>query len=200
MTPEQLRQAFIRPVDHTIDPESELHESQAKMPAAVLVPLVARRDGVTVLLTQRSENLTHHPGQVSFPGGRVEAHDSSPMATALRETEEEIGLSSERIEVLGELPLYINRSGFRVTPVVGLVHPPFDLCLQAFEVADSFEVPLDFLMDQDNLQRLNIPYRGESREVYAIPYGERFIWGTTASILVSLYRFLHPSTLEQTER
>ncbi|AKU13003.1 hypothetical protein AzCIB_3110 [Azoarcus sp. CIB] len=159
-------------------------------PAAVLVPVVAREQALTVLLTRRTDHLHHHPGQISFPGGRVEEADVSAVMTALRETEEEIGLDPDRIELLGELPEYRTGTGFRITPVVGLVHPPFDLTLDSFEVAEAFEVPLSHFLDPARHQKHKAEYQGRMREYYAMPYGEYFIWGATAGILVSLYRFL----------
>lgn len=158
--------------------------------AAVLVPLVVREE-VSVLLTRRSEHLHHHPGQICFPGGRIEAGDASPTMAAIREAEEEVGLRPDRLEILGALPEYFSRTGFRVTPVVALVHPPFELQLDAFEVAESFEVPFGFLMDPANHRQTDTEYQGRPRRVYSMPYGERDIWGTTAAILVSLHRFLH---------
>lgn len=159
-------------------------------PAAVLVPIVLRTDGQTLLLTQRTAHLRDHPGQISFPGGRVEADDLSPTHTALRETAEEIGLEPERIEVVGFLPEYRTATGFRVTPVVGLVTPPFDLTPDPFEVAEVFEVPLAFLLDPANHQRHSLHYRGAQRQYYAMPYGEYFIWGATAGMIVSLAKAL----------
>lgn len=159
-------------------------------PAAVLVPVVVRPDALAVLLTRRTDHLHHHPGQISFPGGRVEEADVSPVMTALRETEEEIGLDPDRVELLGELPEYFTGTGFRVTPVVGLVHPPFELKLDSFEVAEAFEVPLSHFLNPANHQRHSMEYQGRIRQYYAMPYGDYFIWGATAGILVSLYRFL----------
>lgn len=159
-------------------------------PAAVLVPIVLREEAPTVLLTRRTDHLHHHPGQVSFPGGRVEAHDESPVDTALRETEEEIGLLREKVELLGCLPQYRTGTGFDVTPVVGLVSPPLDLTLDAFEVAEAFEVPLSFLLNRENHRLHSVEVRGVRREYYAMPYGDYFIWGATAGMLVSLHRFL----------
>lgn len=159
-------------------------------PAAVLVPVVAREEALTVLLTRRTDHLHHHPGQISFPGGRVEDTDVSAVMTALRETEEEIGLDPDCVELLGELPEYRTGTGFRITPVVGLVHPPFDLRLDSFEVAEAFEVPLAHFLDPARHQKHRTEYQGRMREYYAMPYGEYFIWGATAGILVSLYRFL----------
>lgn len=155
-------------------------------PAAVLFPIVQRAAGQTVLLTQRTAHLRDHAGQISFPGGRVEATDQSPIHTALRETEEEIGLSREHIDVLGFLPEYRTGTGFCVTPVVGLVRPPFELALDPFEVAEAFEVPLDFLLDPLNHQRHSLHHRGALRHYFAMPYGEYFIWGATAGMIRSL--------------
>ena len=159
-------------------------------PAAVLVPVVERRPGLTVLLTERADDLKHHPGQVSFPGGRQEAHDPDPIATALRETEEEIGLASRHVELIGALPDYLTGTGFRVTPVVGLVRPPFDLRLDAFEVAEAFEVPLAHFLDARNHQEHSIMHEGRLRRFHAMPYHGYFIWGATAGIIMSLYRLL----------
>ena len=155
-------------------------------PAAVLFPIVLRDDGHTVLLTQRTAHLRDHAGQISFPGGRVEEEDPSPVATALRETEEEIGLSRAHVEILGYLPEYRTGTGFRVTPVVALVKPPFELALDAFEVAEAFEVPLAFLLDPANHQRHSLHYRGALRHFFAMPYGDYFIWGATAGMIRSL--------------
>ena len=163
-------------------------------PAAVLFPIVLRDSGATVLLTQRTAHLRDHAGQISFPGGRVEAEDLSPSHTALRETEEEIGLAREHIEILGFLPEYRTGTGFRVTPVVALVTPPFDLKPDPFEVAEVFEVPLAFLLDPDNHKPHSMHYRGALRHFFAMPYGDYFIWGATAGMIRSLTQRLglHP--------
>jgi 8-oxo-dGTP pyrophosphatase MutT (NUDIX family) len=155
-------------------------------PAAVLFPIVLRADGATVLLTRRTAHLRDHAGQISFPGGRVEEEDLSPTHTALRETEEEIGLSREHIEIIGFLPEYRTGTGFRVTPVVALVHPPFAITPDTFEVAEVFEVPLAFLLDPDNHKPHSLHYRGALRHFVAMPYGEHFIWGATAGMIRSL--------------
>lgn len=154
--------------------------------AAVLFPIVRRDDGYTVLLTQRTAHLRDHAGQVSFPGGRVEETDASPLDTALRETEEEIGLARNHVEVLGYLPEYRTGTGFRVVPVVGVLTPPFDLRPDPFEVAEVFEVPLSFLLDQSNHQRHSVHLRGALRHYFAMPYGDYFIWGATAGMIRSL--------------
>lgn len=156
-------------------------------PAAVLVPLVNQRDGVTVLLTRRTEHLNDHAGQVSFPGGRAEADDPSLIHTAIREAEEEIGLSPGAVEVLGRLPDYQTGTGFRVAPIVAWVEPPFAVTPDPFEVAEVFEVPLTFFLDPANHQRHRREIRGETREFFAMPYGEHYIWGATAGMLFNLY-------------
>jgi 8-oxo-dGTP pyrophosphatase MutT (NUDIX family) len=154
--------------------------------AAVLVPLVDRQNGITVLLTERTQHLSRHAGQVAFPGGRVEDSDADAVATALRETREEIGLAPDRIEPLGKLDRYVTRTGFTVTPVVGLVHPPFALALDAHEVADAFEVPLAFILDPANRKMQGAEYQGVIRHFYVFPYRDRNIWGATAGMLVNL--------------
>lgn len=167
--------------------EEEGHApGDALTPAAVLFPIVVHEDRHTVLLTQRTAHLRDHAGQISFPGGRVEASDTSPVDTALRETEEEIGLSRQQIDVLGYLPEYRTGTGFRVTPVVALVRPPFDLNPDPFEVAEVFEVPLDFLLNPANHQQHSLHYRGALRNYFAMPYGDYFIWGATAGMIRSL--------------
>lgn len=168
------------------------HE-KSRTPAAVLFPIVLRPEAPTVLLTQRTAHLRDHPGQVAFPGGRVETEDGSPEATALRETEEEVGLARRHVEIAGFLPDYLTGTGFRVTPVVGWVRPPFVLTHDAFEVADVFEVPLAFLLDADNHQRMAVHVGGLRRAFYTMPYGERFIWGATAGMIRLLYDRLPPA-------
>lgn len=159
-------------------------------PAAVLFPIVLREGEPSVLLTQRTEHLKDHPGQISFPGGRYEPADASPAHTALREAEEEIGLSPRHVEIVGYLPEYRTTTGFRVTPVVAFVTPPFDLRPDPFEVAEIFEVPLAFLMNAANHQRHSIPYRGKLRHYVAVPYREYFIWGATAGMIAMLSKAL----------
>ena len=159
-------------------------------PASVLMPIVPRGAGLTMLFTLRTAHLKDHSAQVSFPGGRAEARDAGPEATALRETEEEIGLEPRHVELLGRLPEYHTRTGFRITPVVGIVSPPFELRPEAREVAQVFEVPLAFLLDPANHQRRSRQWRGERRRFFAISYQEHYIWGATAGMLVNLYRHL----------
>ena len=159
-------------------------------PAAVLVPLVERADGVTVLLTQRTEHLNHHAGQISFPGGRVEPEDTDVIDTALRETEEEIGLDRAYVEVVGRLDIYETVTGFSITPVVGFVREDFSLAIDGQEVAEAFEVPLAFLLDPANHQRHSREFNGARRHYYALPYQDRYIWGATAGMLVNLCEVL----------
>ena len=174
--------------DHSLN--RDMTPIQPLKPAAVLVGLVDHADGLTVLFTQRTAHLAHHPGQVSFPGGHLEPGDGGPKETALRETEEEIGLHRRHVEVIGHLDTYITRTGFVVTPVVGIVDPPFDIHPDPHEVADVFEVPLTFLLDPGNHQRCSAEFEGVVRYFYAMPYGDRYIWGATAGMLVNLYEIL----------
>ena len=159
-------------------------------PAAVLVTLVAGAPGLPVLLTERATDLKHHAGQVAFPGGRREAHDSEPVATALRETEEEIGLAARHVEVVGCLEDYIVVTGYRITPVVALVRPGFDLSLDLGEVAGTFEVPLSFVLDARNLRWIERHYAGVPLQVAEFDYEGRRVWGATAAMLVALVRHL----------
>jgi 8-oxo-dGTP pyrophosphatase MutT (NUDIX family) len=159
-------------------------------PAAVLVPIIRREPELTVLFTQRTSHLNDHAGQISFPGGRSEPDDPSEEHTALRETEEEIGLDRSHVSLLGRLPEYITGTGFRVTPVVGWIEPGFSLSPDPFEVAEVFEVPLTFLLDPNNHQQKSIVWEGRQRQYYAMPYQSRYIWGATAGMLRSLYHAL----------
>jgi 8-oxo-dGTP pyrophosphatase MutT (NUDIX family) len=199
LSPRALRRRFAAPPQWVpeirVEPRFIDREST---PASVLVPLVLR-DDVTVLLTQRTDHLTDHPGQISFPGGRAEGQDVDATATALREAEEEIGLRASHVEVIGHLPTYTTGTGFVVTPVVGLVRQDFSLQVDPFEVAEAFEVPLSFLMSPANHQRHSVEIAGARREFLSMPWerpGEQgrtrryFIWGATAAMLRNLYRFL----------
>jgi 8-oxo-dGTP pyrophosphatase MutT (NUDIX family) len=158
-------------------------------PASVLVPIVTHAD-LTVLFTQRTAHLRRHSGQVSFPGGRAEPHDATPEFTALRETQEEIGLAPQRVEVLARMPEYLTRTGYRVTPVIGLVVPPLALVPDASEVEEVFEVPLAFLLDPANHRRETRELFGKTVGYWVMQYHRHRIWGATAGMLVNLYRML----------
>jgi 8-oxo-dGTP pyrophosphatase MutT (NUDIX family) len=174
--------------DHHLNPGMRIGAELT--PAAVLVPLVARPGGLTTLFTQRTGHLAHHAGQISFPGGHVAPDDETPEQTALRETEEEIGLARRHIEIVGRLNQYVTRTGFTVTPVIGFIAPPFELVPDPHEVADVFEVPLDFLLDPANHQRHSRAVGGVVRQFYAMPYAGYYIWGATAGMLMNLYEAL----------
>ncbi len=194
LTADSVRARFAR----TLPWEPEASDEALSAPplrlrrAAVLVPLVERPEGLTVLLTTRTDHLSSHAGQISFPGGRAEELDSSPIETALRETEEEIGLHRRHIEIVGVLPDHATISAYRITPVVALVTPPFELHADPGEVAEIFEVPLAFLMAGAHHERrsLELPAGAGRRSFYAMPYGKYFIWGATAAMLRNLFHFL----------
>jgi len=164
-------------------------------PAAVLVPLVQREDGFTVILTQRTDSLSSHAGQISFPGGRLEESDADAVAGALREAEEETGLPPSEVEILGRLDAYVTVTGYEVIPIVGAITPPIDLTPDPIEVANIFEVPLDFFLNPANHQRVKRDSDGQTRAYYAMPFGDRYIWGATAGMLVNLYEVV--SSLER---
>jgi 8-oxo-dGTP pyrophosphatase MutT (NUDIX family) len=206
LTVAALRRRFASPGNWSpefVDDNYQIDGAVARS-AAVLMPLLQRPDGLNILLTLRSEHLSKHGGQVAFPGGRVDQGDPSPVAAALRETQEEIGIAPSAIEILGELPVYRTGTGYAVTPVVGLVDPAITLDsleLQPAEVADAFEVPLAFLMDPSNHQRRLFRWHQDGQEherrFFTMPWRpdpahahEYFIWGATAAMLRNLYRFL----------
>ncbi len=173
-----------------------LFDDHERTNASVLVPLVQREQGLTVLLTQRTSHLRDHAGQISFPGGRAEVSDADAIDTALRETEEEVGLLRRHVEVIGALPIYRTVTNYDVTPIVALVRPPFELTIDAHEVAEAFEVPLAFLMTPAHHQRHVFEFAGARREFLSMPWprqdgpGDYFIWGATAAMLRNFYRLL----------
>lgn len=178
------------PSDFDLSPELVPEVAYAPLaPAAVLIPVVARSE-LTVLLTQRTESLPRHAGQIAFPGGRMEPTDRDPTATALREAHEEIGLDPSFVEPLGYLDAYRTGTGFRIFPVVSLVREGFALNLDQREVADAFEVPLAFLMDEANHRTEVRTWRGAERRFYAMPFGHRYIWGATAGIMKNMHKRL----------
>ncbi len=191
--PAGLTDASITPQrgDHDIDPVMQkVAEVRPIRPAAVLVPVVDHPEP-TVLLTQRSAHLPDHAGQVSFPGGKIDKSDAHPLASALREAEEEIGLDRGHVEPLGYLDLYMTTLGYRIVPVIARITPGFALTLNTSEVDLTFEVPLAFLMDQNNVQRHSRDWQGMTRHYYAITFGERYIWGVTAGILRNLHERIY---------
>lgn len=189
-----IRQRFLQAPEWQAEASHEflIATERSFRAAAVLIPLVIREQGLQVLLTERASHLHHHAGQISFPGGRVEHDDVDAIATALREANEEIALSAQQVEVLGCLPTYLTGTAYSVTPVVGLVQPPLNLRADSNEVADIFEVPLDFLMNGENHQRRlwTPPDASPPRSFYVMPYQQRFIWGATAAMLRNLFHFL----------
>lgn len=198
LTPQALRDRFRRPPAWSPEIRAEpTWLAREPVPASVLVPLVVHEQP-TVLLTQRTSHLSSHSGQIAFPGGKQDREDPDIVSTALREAHEEVGLSPDRVQVIGTLPAYQTGSGFVVTPVVGLVAPGFELVPNAFEVEDVFEVPLAFLMDPANHRHHRLVAEGVQRDWLSMPYrdaqAERFIWGATAGMLRNLYRFLQPRT------
>jgi len=193
LAPDLLRGVLSRPGPWPLDPigsPEHRHPGREGAPvlAAVLIPLVVHASGVRVMLTQRTAHLHDHAGQISFPGGRVETTDATPVDAALREAEEETGLPTDYVDVLGSMPAYLTSTGFSITPVLSLVRPGFTLVPDTFEVAEVFEVPLAFLMDPANhrLYRAPLP-DGRERQYYAMPWQGHFIWGATAGILRNLY-------------
>ena len=203
LQPEALRRRFADPplwIPTLAGDGQRFNPEGAPVAASVLVPLVMRADGLHVLLTRRTAHLRDHAGQISFPGGRSELDDVDAVATALRETEEEVGLDRSHIEIIGALPVYYTVTSYAVTPVVALVEPGFTLMLDAFEVDQAFEVPLDFLMTPANHRRHSAPLGGQQRQFLSMPWPQTqqlpgaeapfFIWGATAAMLRNLYHFL----------
>ena len=177
--------------DHDLNPG--FHYPDHPRPAAVLIGIVPRPPGPTVIFTRRTDHLHAHAGQISFPGGRAEPDDADAETTALREAEEEIGLPRSRVEVLGRLDTYFTRTGFQVTPVVALVRPPFELTPDPYEVAEVFEAPLTVFLAPDLPERHDRMLLGARRYFYAFPYRDYYIWGATAGMLVNLRQVLRPT-------
>lgn len=177
--------------DHDLQSEPiDIPDEASAIEAAVLIPIVLHPGEPTVLLTQRAAALRKHSAQIAFPGGRIDATDGSPLVAALREAEEEVGLSPGKVRAVGYLDAYLTGTGYRVTPVVGLVEPPLKLTINPHEVDEAFETPLSFLLDPANHQRHGREFRGRYRTYYAMPHGDRYIWGATAGMIRNLYERL----------
>ncbi|MGD1879929.1 MAG: CoA pyrophosphatase [Kiloniellaceae bacterium] len=184
--------------DHDLNPELNPQVYDPGRPlrdAAVLVPIIDRPRGLTVLLTRRSKDLPDHPGQISFPGGGIDPGDADAEVAALREAHEEVGLAPRHVSVIGRLDTYLVRTGFSVVPVVALLHPPFDLRAEAGEVDEIFEVPLGIFLDPASRVLHSRVFRGAERFFYAYPYGDYYIWGATAGILSNLSEVLRAADL-----
>jgi 8-oxo-dGTP pyrophosphatase MutT (NUDIX family) len=178
--------------DHHLNPDlRHLIVHERLRDAAVMIAAVDRPGGATIILTKRTEKLRSHSGQIAFPGGRIDPTDPTPEFAAIRETEEEIGIGAETIEIVGRMPDYVSGSGFRISPVLGIARPGFMLTLNEDEVDDAFEVPLSFLMDPANHTRDSRIWQEKERFFYTMPFGERHIWGVTAGIIRTLYERLY---------
>ena len=195
MNIERLQRALEPPPagssDFDLNPDARPLPPPALRPASVLVPLIERSRGIHVILTRRAERLKHHPGQIAFPGGKQDDGDPTPLAAALREAHEEIGLSSERVEIVGSFDRHETVTRFHVTPFVGLVDPGFEPVLDREEVDEVFEVPLSFVLDPASFQVHGRMWRGQHRQYYALPYGPHYIWGATARMLRTLSDRMH---------
>ena len=178
--------------DHALNPDvAVLLNGSEFREAAVLIPVVNRRFGAGLLLTRRTETMRKHSGQIAFPGGAIDPGDASPEAAALRETREEIGLTGDAVETICRLPPYLTATGFRITPILALIPPGYELAINAEEVDAAFEVPFSFVMDPENHKRESRLWQGKERFYYGITYGEHYIWGVTAGIVRVLYERLN---------
>lgn len=182
---QRLQHLLKRPAAPRLKGDQGFEVSDRLRPAAVLIGLVDRPAGPTILLTQRTEHLSAHAGQISFPGGRMEPEDADAAATALREAQEEIGLDPAKVELLGEVPPYTTITGFRVHPIVGWIEPPVTFAIDPIEVAELFEVPLAFVLDKANHRQGSREHGGRRRQFYVLPFERRYIWGATAAMLVN---------------
>lgn len=189
----------LQQIQDALDASDEITPRVAKLrPSAVLVPLVERNNGLHLLLTQRADHLRHHAGQISFPGGSMDDTDDDLIHTALRETEEEVGILQQHIDVLGKLPLQPTTTGFLIQPVVGVIPHDMELVLSQDEVSDAFEAPLDFVCDPDNQIHSYREFGGRNYSIYSIPYEGWNIWGATASIIVKFSQLIsHSAYIEK---
>ncbi|NOL48874.1 CoA pyrophosphatase [Pelistega europaea] len=203
ITPDFIRAAFVQDSTCLEDPiiaawneeKRQLHQQTPYIPAATLMPLVETKQGMQMILTRRASHLKKHSGQISFPGGRVDETDSSIVDTALRETLEEIGLTSKDIDIIGVLPDFFTGTGFLMSPVVGLVKSDYQLTISRDEVDEVFAVPLSFLLNPDNHFLHEVPVgTGTLRQYFSMPWKNYFIWGATAAVIRNFYRLLSLST------
>lgn len=190
LTPASITRALLAPglssSDFDLNPDLSLPPGRKLRPAAVLIPILGWTDTPSVVLTKRSAALKNHPGQIAFPGGKVDETDADPSAAALREASEEIGLPPSAVTLLGQLPDHETVTGFSVTPMVGWIHEPFDVIAEAGEVDEVFNVPLTDLLDQNRYQQQGRRWRGQLRSYYVVPHGPFYIWGATARMLRAL--------------
>ena len=184
----------LKQIQQALDAADEITPRSTELrPSAVLVPVIEKSDGLHLLLTQRAEHLRHHAGQISFPGGSMDNTDRDLIHTALRETEEEIGIPQQQIDVLGKLPLQPTGSGFLIQPVVGILPNKFELSLSENEVTAAFQAPVDFLFNANNQQHSYHQHQGKNYSIYSIPYNGWNIWGATANIIVKFSQLLNHS-------
>lgn len=188
-----------RPVDGDLNiyrPDKDYHASELPLkPAAVLIPLIDRPDGMTVLLTKRAQHLKTHSGQVSFPGGRCEPTDAHAMATAVRETQEEVGIDPAHMQVLGAMEDYETITGYVITPVVAILQPDFSLKVDQGEVEEAFELPLDYILDETNHELQSREWNGQERHYYVLMNEKHNVWGATAAMLVRFARLINGKLL-----
>lgn len=181
-----LQKSSVASSDFDLNPEVKLPENRVLRPAAVLIPLIDRPTGLSLILTKRASGLKHHPGQIAFPGGKQDEGDSDLVSTALREAMEEIALPTNAVSILGEIAPHETVTGFRVTPILGHVTRDFVPVSEPGEVAEVFEVPVDMVLDQERFKVQSRHWRGQRRYYYTVPWGPYYIWGATARMLFTL--------------
>ena len=176
--------------DFDLNPDMAFNQKSNFLEASVLIPVLTFKKNLEILLTKRSTNLKNHPGQIAFPGGKKEKFDSSPIETALRETEEEIGLSQHLVEIVASLPTHKTATGFIIKPYIGIISQPFEKTLRYGEVDEIFTVPFDHILNEENFSIQTRTWNGSQRKYYAVPYGPYYVWGATARILLNLSKAL----------
>ena len=176
--------------DFDLNPDMAFNQKSNFLEASVLIPVLTFKKNLEILLTKRSTNLKNHPGQIAFPGGKKEKFDSSPIETALRETEEEVGLSQHLVEIIASLPTHKTATGFIIKPYIGIISQPFEETLRCGEVDEIFTVPFDHILNEENFSIQTRTWNGSQRKYYAVPYGPYYIWGATARIMLNLSQAL----------